>query len=100
MSQQLSLPEGRAARDEALDRLERRRKDYVINARGVANWLIGQEGQVTVDRLRELYPPPADFDARVLGAVLAGKQFKKIGNTHTTRKTSHHRPIGIFGLAS
>ena len=85
-------------RNHALSLLERRRKRYVHNARVVAMRLIRENGKVTVDDLRNRYPPPPDFDARVLGAVLMDKQFEKIGNTHTTRPSSHHRPIGIFVL--
>ena len=87
-------------RDAALKTLEERRKSYVREARVYAHYYIRQHGSVTVDDIRKALPPSPDFDARVLGAVLIGRQFKKIGDTHTTRPSSHHRPIGIFGLAS
>lgn len=94
MPEQLALQ----LRDEALDLLKQRRRQYVIHARNIAISIINHEGQVTVDRLREYYPPPADFDARVLGAVLADKKFEPVGYTPTTRPTSHHRPIRVFRL--
>ena len=87
-------------RDTALAGLEERRKQYVTAARQVAYKQIVRYGRTTVDKVREAYPPPPDFDARVMGCVLMGKQFRKSGDTKTTRPTSHARPIGIFGLAT
>ena len=87
-------------RDAALEVLEQRRKVWVADVRRYALYYIRQHGAVTVDNLREAFPLPEGVDARVFGAVLMGKVFKKIGNTKTTRPTSHARPIGIFGAAS
>ena len=92
------LDAGRAARDEALDWLKTRRKQYFHNARVVAMRLVRENGEVTVDTLRDVYPPPPDWDARVLGAVLRDRVFVKIGSTQTARKSSHARDIGIFRL--
>ncbi len=94
MTQQLGLFE----RDQVLDLLERTRADWISRARIVAHNIILRKGWVTADDLREVWPVPEEFDARVVGAVFRDKRFVKDGYTATERPTSHGRPIAVFRL--
>ena len=95
--QQLALA-GFEARDAALDLLERTRADWISRARIVAHNIILRKGWVTADDLREVWPVPDDWDARVVGAVFRDKRFVKEGYRATERTTSHGRPIAVFRL--
>lgn len=90
-------PEGRTMRDEALDRLAKRRAVWCYHAQSRARIIIRQHGYVTADILRHEYPVPADIDARVLGAVLNPRNFRPLGPTQTKRPGSHYRPIQMWG---
>lgn len=85
-------------RDEALDLLECTRADWISRAKIVAHNIAFKKGWVTADDLREVWPVPDDWDARVVGAVFRDKRFLKVGSTATERVTSHKRPISVFRL--
>lgn len=85
-------------RDESLDLLERTRSDWISRARIVAHNIILRKGCVTADDLREVWPVPDAWDARVVGAVFRDRRFLKVGYTATERVTSHSRPIAVFRL--
>lgn len=89
---------GFEARDQSLDLLERTRADWISRARIVAHNIILRKGWVTADDLREVWPVPDDWDARVVGAVFRDRRFLKIGSTATERVSSHRRPISVFRL--
>lgn len=85
-------------RDESLSLLERTRADWISRARIVAYNIIKNKGWCTADDLREVWPVPVDWDARVVGAVFRDKMFVKEGYTATERPSSHKRPIAVFRL--
>lgn len=85
-------------RDESLDLLERTRADWISRARIVAHNIILKKGWCTADDVRDVWPVPPDWDARVVGAVFRDKRFIKEGYTATERVSSHGRPIAVFRL--
>ncbi len=46
------------------------RADWLSDARQAARKIAARRGEVTIDDVRELCPPPAGVDPRVMGAVL------------------------------
>ncbi len=91
--------DGLAQRDQALNLLERTRGEWVERARIVAENICRVKGWVTVDDLREVWPVPPDWDARVVGTVFRDKRFIKAGYQPTLRASSHSRPIAVFRLS-
>lgn len=87
-----------ATRDEALDALEAAREDYVEKARAAAFRLLEDRLTITINDVREVAPPPAGVDPRVMGVILREPAFKKVGTVNSNRKSCHGRPIGVFAL--
>ena len=92
----MSVSEGREGRDAALDLLEQHRAEYIEQCRSTGFHL----ASFTVDDIRKLNPVPEEFDARVLGSVMATRAFVRVDYASTSTKTSHARPIGVFKLRS
>jgi hypothetical protein len=86
------------SRDGALDALEIAREDYVTAARKVALRLLETRETITINDVREMLPPPANVDPRVMGAVLRQPLFLKVGYAQSDRKACHSRPIALFRL--
>jgi len=99
MDKKMSLAAGKTCRNKVLRGIVARRKNYVDTARVVAAFICREEGTVTVDQLRDVFPPPDEFDARVCGSVFTGPMFNAVGYTQTKRVTSHARTIRVFELA-
>ncbi len=101
---QLDLPFGQHERDTTIMNMEASKDSWLIaECRKIARTFIIQQGEVTVDHVRmvaeERWPEEIrKKDKRFFGAVFLGKEFRKIGTTNTTRKTSHARPISRFAL--
>ena len=85
-----------ASRDSALDALEIAREDYVEAARAAAYRLLETQASITINDVRDICPPPAGVDPRVMGAVLRAPRFVRVGYVQSDRKTCHSRPIGLF----
>ena len=85
-------------KEAALDALEQARKDYITEARTVAYMIFLGKGSVTVDDVREVCPPPAGVDPRVMGAIFHTADWVKVGFRNSKRKTCHKRPIAVFEL--
>ena len=94
----VSLQLGLDLRDEAFDRLERTRAEWIARALTEARALIARDGYVTTDSLRDVCQVPEGVDARVVGAVLNRRNFLDAGPTKTSRRTSHGRPISKWIL--
>ena len=88
------------AKEDALDLLERTRKEYIAQARDTALAIARfKPGPITVNDVRKLCPPPDEIDPRVLGAVFrTGKNsmWKPVGYVRSER--AHARPIMQFQL--
>ena len=72
--------------------------DWITCARDVARRIAGEKGQVTIDDVRALCPPPDSADPRIMGAVFAGNRFERIGFIASQRDACHGRTIGVFKL--
>lgn len=72
------------------------RAAWLAEARAAAHRL-GEGGRaITVNDVRAECPPPPEFDPRVLGAVLRGRDWVRVGFVGSDRGTCHRRPIGRF----
>lgn len=84
-----------------LELLEEHRPDYLALARAAARKLLETRPSITVNDVREVCPPPADIDPRVLGAVFRTSEFEATGEfVLSNRNTCHRRPIQRFRLAT
>lgn len=82
--------------EKVLPLLEMSAPEYLDAARAIAREIAVQKGSVTIDDVRLRLPPPESVDARVMGAVLAPREFTCIGYEKSSRRECHNRPIGIF----
>ena len=72
------------------------RAAWLAEARAAAHRL-GEGGRaITVNDVRAVCPPPPGFDPRVLGAVLRGRDWVRVGFVGSERGACHGRPIGRF----
>ena len=77
---------------------EQTRGDWLTEAREVARRLAAENGEVTINDVRAICPPPKEIDGRVMGAVFTRKDFIRIGFQNSDRKECHGRPVCIFAL--
>lgn len=87
---------GGELRDQALDRLERARAEYVARARIHADMIYARLGYCTVDLIRAECPPPSDIDGRVMGALLRAPAWLVEGDQHSRRGINHGKKIARF----
>ena len=81
--------------------LEAHRPDYLAEARAAARRLLESRASITINDVREVCPPPADKDPRVLGAVFRHRDFEATGEfVLSSRNTCHKRPIQRFALTN
>lgn len=85
-----------STKEEALSLLEEKRSEFLALCRKEALRIYLENGQVTIDDVRDVVELPSDIDGRVFGAVFNSKSWERIGYTTTKRPTSHRRPIAIF----
>jgi hypothetical protein len=71
---------------------------WIAGARAAARRIAGEQGQVTIDDVRAVCPPPDGADPRIMGAVFSGEGFERIGFTASRRDACHGRHIGVFKL--
>lgn len=72
---------------------------WIEKARVVARQLARERGAVTIDDVREVCPPPAGVDGRVMGAVFRPrKDWECVDYRKSWRRECHGRPVGIFVL--
>lgn len=95
--------EGHPFWDDVLPLFEKHRADFLYAARQVAEEIFkaknkgaAEEIGITVDDVRELCPPPAEFDSRVMGAIFAKKNWIKVDERKSSRQACHHRKISVF----
>lgn len=74
------------------------RADWLQQAREVARNLGERCGEVTIDDVRRLCPPPESIDPRVMGGVFKKSEWKLIRHQPSTRATCHHRLVAVFKL--
>ena len=77
------------------ENFEETRKEYLAQARYAANKLYSSgKKELTVNDIREICPPPASVDPRVMGAIFSRKIWKVI--SYRPSKRAHMRPIAVF----
>lgn len=89
----------RAARDEAIEKLELSQGDWLRKAKQIAFDLCIVIGSFTVDDVRRICPPPKDCDPRIMGALVRDKRFEPLDFVNSRRVTSHYRAIRRFCLS-
>ncbi|MEY4931922.1 MAG: hypothetical protein RLZZ403_242 [Pseudomonadota bacterium] len=75
---------------------EAAKAQFLAEARHEAKLIAKRKGRVTVDDVREKWPPPSSLDPRIMGAIFAGKEWKRVDYIVGTRGASHKRPIAVF----
>ena len=86
------------SKDEAIDLLEKYRREFLYLARGIARRLAADGRAITVDDVRKVCPPPDNIDPRVMGAVFRQADWEPTGFVNSARKTCHKRPVRLFVL--
>lgn len=72
--------------------------NWLEMARGHARRIASDKGEVTIDDVRRVCPPPDDCDPRIMGSVFSRKDFERVDFRASARETCHGRPIGVFRL--
>lgn len=83
---------------EVLPLFEEHRADFLARARAVARAIARQRGEVTINDVREVCPPPETVDPRIMGAVLRAPEFEACGYRKSDRRECHGRPVAVFRL--
>jgi hypothetical protein len=73
-------------------------QEWIARARAHARRIAGERGQVTINDVRLVCPPPDDADPRIMGAVFGRAEFVRVGFAVSYRKSCHGRHIGVFAL--
>ena len=78
-----------------LENFEETRKEYLQQARYAADKLYANgKKELTGNDIREICPPPANIDPRVMGAIFPRKIWKVISYRPSQR--ARMRPIAVF----
>ena len=72
--------------------------NWLEQARAHARRIAREQGEVTIDDVRDLCPPPEDCDPRIMGSVFLARDFERFDFRASARKACHGRPIGVFRL--
>lgn len=79
---------------------EEHRADFLSSARAAARAIATSRGEVTINDVRAVCPPPKDVDPRVMGAVLRTPEFEVVRYERSARAECHNRPIAVFRLVA
>jgi hypothetical protein len=71
---------------------------WVQSARAVARRIAAERGQVTIDDVRAVCPPPDGADPRIMGSVFTAGEFRQVGRVNSSRRQCHGRSIAVFAL--
>jgi hypothetical protein len=83
---------------EILPLFEAARGDWISRARDAARRLAQAQGEITINDVRALCPPPEGADPRIMGSVFLKRDFERVGFKPSTRDACHGRMIGVFRL--
>jgi hypothetical protein len=67
-------------------------------ARSAARRLAAERGEITINDVRALCPPPEGADPRIMGSVFLKRDFVRVDYRASSRDACHGRPIGVFRL--
>lgn len=91
---------GRDMRDRQLDIFEQRDHQFLERCRALAMVLCKQNGQVSINDVRQFIEVPPGVHPSVLGAVFRTKQFKSVGYTEAVHPQAHARVVRVYSLAA
>jgi hypothetical protein len=74
------------------------RNFWLEAARMHARRIAREQGDVTIDDVRRVCPPPDGCDPRIMGSVFLRKDFQRVDFRASSRQACHGRPIGVFRL--
>jgi hypothetical protein len=74
------------------------RGEWIAQARAQARRIAAEKGQVTINDVRDVCPPPDGADPRIMGSVFVKRDFVRVGFAASGREACHGRPIGVFKL--
>ena len=78
---------------------EQAHSEWLDIARGAARYLSAQRGEITIDDVREVCPPPPEIDPRIMGAVFKPKSdWECTGYRKSDREECNGRPVGLWRL--
>lgn len=89
---------GRSLRDSQLTLFEQRDTAFLERCRALAVEVCRQQGQVSINDIRDRMLIPSEIHPSVLGAVFRSKQFQAIGFTEASHKQAHARVIRVYKL--
>lgn len=80
---------------------EETKPDYLWRARDAARTLLQSHDWITVDMIRAVCPPPADYHPTVMGAIFKHADFEPTGEyVASSRDVCHRRPLAKFRLTN
>jgi hypothetical protein len=71
---------------------------WLSHARDAARRLAAEKGEITVNDVRGVCPPPEGADPRIMGSVFLKREFERVGFRPSSRDACHGRTIGVFRL--
>jgi hypothetical protein len=71
---------------------------WLDHARAHARRIAAEKGDVTIDDVRHVCPPPEGCDPRIMGSVFLARDFVRVDFRASERRACHGRPIGVFRL--
>jgi len=57
-----------------------------------------EQGDITINDVRAVCPPPDDADPRIMGSVFLKRDFVRVDYRASARDACHGRTIGVFRL--
>ena len=72
--------------------------NWIERARDAARNLAAENGEVTINDVRDLCPPPEGADPRIMGSVFLSRDFVRVDFRKSGRAACHGRMIGVFRL--
>jgi hypothetical protein len=92
--------EGRLIKERQLDIFEQRDHQFLERCRALAVVLCKQQGQVSINDIRQFIEVPPGVHPSVLGAVFRTKQFERVGFTEAAHPQAHARVVRVYSLAT
>ncbi len=89
---------GQVIRDAQLGLFETRDSDFLSQCRAEAERIAKENGQVSINDIRQAIPLPAHLHPSVLGAVFRSKKFRPVGFTEASHAAAHARVVRVYSL--
>lgn len=93
-----NISKARALRDSQLALFAVRDAEFLGRCRELAVLLAKQDGQVSINEIRNYLVPPDGVSPSVFGAVFKDRRFRPVGYTQATHPEAHARAIRVYAL--